>query len=332
MHFSIYSRVMKRIAVLGLAISILSYKVTSIDEMNAYVTGMAEFKCDFKNNQNISSSELIYSWEKQLRKDSDPVTVAELYRGKRKYDHVTESYKNRNMKFMQNGDLCMYNITMEDKGIYYCRVRNINGVSGMKMVHEKGYEHKVQANYSVPEISNGSFQELDVESVVNFHCSSGDGSPQPRGILWMVADYNGTQYYPIICTVQLSPSCAIKETAETFNISSNFTLTVKSSINISCTVMAHHNFSSEVLQIELKPEVTIPREENNNLIYIVPCIILIVFFILATVIYCFHKKSKKTSRSIPLQNGQNPTTTVPNNDVTQQEEAASFIQKREETS
>ncbi|XP_077149892.1 T-lymphocyte activation antigen CD86 isoform X2 [Ranitomeya variabilis] len=323
---------MKWTTVLGFAISILSYKATSIDEMSAYVTGMAEFKCDYINGQNISSSELIYSWEKQLRKHSDPFTVAELYRGKRKYDHVTASYKNRNMKFMQNGDLYMYNITMEDKGIYHCRVRKINGVSGMELVHEKEYEHKVQANYSVPEISNRSFQELDVDSIVNFHCSSGDGFPQPRGILWMVADYNGTQYYPIICTAQSSPSCAIKETAETFNISSNFTLTVKSSINVSCTVMAHHNFSSEVLQIELNPEVTIPEEENNNLKYIIPCIILIVVFILAAVIYCSHKKSKKTRRSIPLQNGQTPTTTVPNNDVTQQEEAESFIQKREDTS
>ncbi|XP_073433252.1 T-lymphocyte activation antigen CD86 isoform X2 [Dendrobates tinctorius] len=317
---------MKWIAVLGFTISIFADKATSYDEMSTYVTGMAEFKCDYKNYQNISSSELIYTWEKHIT-DSEIFVVAELFKGKRIYDHVTKSYKNRNMKFMQNGDLYLYNITMEDKGTYHCLVRKKSGVGGMELDHKKEYKHKVNANYSVPEISNGSFLELDVESVVNFHCSSGDGFPQPRGILWMVVDCNGTQYYPVNCTVVTSPSCAIKETAQTFTISSNFTLTVKSSTNVSCTVMAHHNFSSDVLQIELKPEITIRSEENNNLKYIAMCIILIVVLILAVVIYC----SRKTSRSIPLQNRQNPTTTAPNNDVTQQE-AMSFIHNTEDTS
>ncbi|XP_073524641.1 T-lymphocyte activation antigen CD86 [Phyllobates terribilis] len=330
MNCSIYSKVMQGIAVLGFILAILLCKATSIDEISAYVSGMAEFKCDFQ--QNISSSRLIYTWEKQPSTTTSGIsTVAELNKGERKYDYVTENYKKRFMVFMPNGDLNMYNITLEDKGYYDCPVREIKDDNTKEIRHHKKYLLKVFANYSVPEISNGSFQESEDETIVNFRCTSGDGFPQPRGILWMFSDYNGTKYYPIICKTESSPPCAIKETFQTFNISSYLTMTVKSTTNVSCTVLAHHNFSSEILQIELKNETTIPSEENNpHLKYIVPCIILISFFILAAVAYYCHRRTKKTCRSIPLQNGQIPTTTVPNNDVTQQDETTLFIKNRED--
>ncbi|KAM4044405.1 T-lymphocyte activation antigen CD86 [Anomaloglossus baeobatrachus] len=314
-----------RIAVLVLYIVTSPCQAAPIDEITAYVSGMAELKCDFYQHQNNSKKVLIISWEKARKDDSEMDVVAELFSGIRKYNYIAGSYENRLIEFMPNGDLKMYNITMEDEGSYNCRVR-IKSLS-IEMLHHKELQLNILANYTIPEISNGSIQEQKVESIVNLHCSSGNGFPQPHGMLWTVSDNKGTK--SVVCNLDPNTSCEIRKTSKTFNISSDFTMTVTSNTNVTCRVLAHRNASSETLQIVIKQDIIPPREENHHATYIVPCAILIVFTT-AVVICCYKRKKKTCTGRQLLKNGEAPTETVTNNDLAQQQETTSFIENRDD--
>ncbi|XP_044143383.1 T-lymphocyte activation antigen CD86-like [Bufo gargarizans] len=289
----------------------------SVYEITAYVSGMAEFRCYFDNKKNISVNQLIYSWEKQTRNEKqEKLVVAELYMGERKYNHISERYRNRFMEFMPNGDLRMFNITLEDEGVYHCYVRY--KLVNIILMGETEHKLNVLANFSIPQITNKSLDGEEVDSDVKFHCSSTDGFPKPDKVLWVVSYGNETEFY--------HPPCDIKENSRTFNISSYLTVRVKSNTSVTCTVLAHHNFTSRIHHIVIKngPIMETP-EMNDHLKYILPCGILISCAVACLTYYCYWRKGK--SKSGPSTNGiVSPTTTAPDNGSTQQrEETTSFI-------
>ncbi|XP_075707360.1 T-lymphocyte activation antigen CD86 [Rhinoderma darwinii] len=304
-------------ALLAFMAFLVPHLAAPIYQSTAYLSGKAEIKCHFQNSKNVSIKQLIFIWEKQNSKkvNSLNLVVAELFNGIRNYNHLSESYKNRSMEIMPNGDLHMFNITLEDEGVYICSVRS--NVKNIEIIDQLENKLIVLANFSVPQISSGSLPEVEENSVVNLYCSSGDGFPKPHEISWMVSDQNGTLFHRNICNLESSPPCEIKNNSQTFNISSHLTAVVKSNTSITCTVYAHHTVSSEVLHIGIK-KINVRIWENDNLKYILPCVILIIVTVITCIaIFCCKMKGKNSTRS--LQNGiEAPTTTAPNNSDTQQ--------------
>ncbi|XP_066455489.1 T-lymphocyte activation antigen CD86 isoform X2 [Eleutherodactylus coqui] len=284
----------------------------ALNEITAYVSGTAEFRCLLPNDKKDTSKQLIISWEKEAKPQN--IVVAENFKGERKYNHINEIYKNRSMKFKDHGDLELHNITLEDEGVYGCYIR------------EKQSEHKltVLANFSVPQINSGSLTVVKNGTDVLFHCSSRDGFPKPYGILWEVSDDNRTEYHHQFCNLESRLSCKMDSNSQTYSISSEFEVMVNSNISVTCVVLAHHNFSSTTVHIVLKDE-RLPKE-NDHLKYILLCGFLTAFTIIACTVYFCYKKNGKTFNLRSSQNNRETSRTAdPNNDIQQREETTSFV-------
>lgn len=290
----------------------------SMDLNTAYVSGMAQLRCHFSNPKNYSIQQLCMSWERQ-----GTIVVAELCDGERKYTSVTDSYRNRTMEYMPNGDIQMFNITLQDKGAYKCVIRR--RIGNIEIIHMFAYTLNVVGNFSAPQVT-GSPPVVKKDMVVRYRCSSTDGFPKPYGITWTVSDENGTQFHSRICNLEFGPSCTIRNHSETFNISSELTLRIKGNTSITCTVLAHHNFSSVTLHIAVENEPILQNEENDNLKYIVPSVILIVIAIVGVAYFACRMNGKRSTLRLLQNNRETPTTPATNASVTQQQdETTSFI-------
>ncbi|XP_069801775.1 T-lymphocyte activation antigen CD86 [Dendropsophus ebraccatus] len=300
---------------------------TPSNEVTAYVTGVADLKCRFENTQNTSLHHLRFVWEKEKAQKvgSGNHVVAELNKGERIWDHVTDIFKNRTIEIMPNGDLQISDITLEDEGKYLCYV--FKQIKDSVLEHIEIWKLIILANFSVPHISSDSHLVMEQNSVVNFHCSSSNGFPKPYGIYWVITDENGTHSHYIDCNLNHGPLCNIRSNSRTFHIFSNFTWTVKSNISITCTVVAHHNVSSKALHVGIRQKLP-PPSENDNLKYIIAAVIIIGIITVFFVYFGCRRKRKMCGLTSSRRHGE-PANTMDSNNLPETGELLSIGKEAE---
>ncbi|XP_056416912.1 T-lymphocyte activation antigen CD80-like [Hyla sarda] len=289
-------------------------QVTSNNQITAYVSGMAKLKCLFNMPKNDSLKDYIIHWQKKTRnkKDND-IVVGELFRGERNYKNLDINYKNRIMEIKSNGDLHMFNVTLEDEGDYKCFVQK-----NSKIEHNKDCKLNVLANFTAPLISYECPLVVDNGTAVTVRCSSTDGFPKPSGIIFTVHEGNITRSHHKDCNHEARSLCDIKNNSQTYNISGDLTLTVTRNISITCTVLAHHNVSSEKIHLGVKSTIT-RKKEDDSWMYILAAVTLVTMIGGGVYFGCKRKGKMCTSRT-PRNETNTLTTLPPNNGVTQQPE------------
>ncbi|XP_063809956.1 T-lymphocyte activation antigen CD86 [Pseudophryne corroboree] len=247
----------------------------------AFVSGAAELKCNFNNSKNISWKDLTLYWQIGTVK---MVNTIRFGKEERKWNS-----KNYTMVFQPNGDLTLYNITLQDMAIYTCLV-----ISDSDKVHESTFQLDVIANFTKPEIENSSISTtitLNQGDTVDLRCSSGNGFPEPQKMFWKVSDENRTTpYYPEHKIINISSA---------FNISSSLSWKVEHSINITCVLVAHGGESSSTaLEIEVRKK---PRETGHNYAIISSAIATIIILTMAGIILfiCLKNKHGICNRDVP---------------------------------
>ncbi|KAM4699915.1 T-lymphocyte activation antigen CD86 [Discoglossus pictus] len=246
----------------------------------AYVTGMAELDCDVENFP--KDHKVNYYWQKDNLGHSE--VLFEIKDGAPTPEHVHNRYLNRSMVSLLNFNLLLYNITMEDKGLYSCY--GFIKDPWLKHSHHKIFNLTVKANFSVPVIVPSQKQKVKKQDVIHLECSSRDGSPKPDGVVWIISNSSGSHEISSKFHINQDP------VTELLNITSNISLHVEERTNITCAIRSENDLVSDVMEIVpesviIEPPSVAPSP-NNIILYV--AIGSVVLFVTALLIYLKRRK------------------------------------------